>query len=153
MSARNRVAIVVATALPPSSAAPIAVAEQQSSFDEFSGSTIDRSKWMVVVTGENFGPVNSEQQDWVDSPETCYIDQDAAGSRNGVLAIHPRYRPGFQPPGRNTCGFVSGRSQSQGKAELTHGTYSVRLELPEGASARGKSGDAGYLVDRGRVDP
>ncbi|MGJ7908022.1 hypothetical protein ACOQFL_16270 [Actinopolyspora sp. H202] len=153
MSARNRVAIVVATALPPSSAAPVAVAEQQGSFDEFSGSTPYRPKWTVEATGENFGTVNSEQQDWVDSQETRYIDQDAAGSRNGVLAIHPRYRPDYQAPDGDTCGFVSGRSQRQGRAELTHGTHSVRLEFPEGASARGKSGDAGYLVDRGRVDP
>ncbi|MDP9641440.1 Na+-translocating ferredoxin:NAD+ oxidoreductase RnfG subunit [Actinopolyspora lacussalsi] len=45
MSARNRFAIVVATALPPLSAAPAAVAEQGGSFDDFSGSTIDRSGW------------------------------------------------------------------------------------------------------------
>ncbi|SFE23266.1 hypothetical protein SAMN04487819_109261 [Actinopolyspora alba] len=153
MSTRNRFAIVVATALPPLSAAPVAVAEQEGSFDDFSGSTIDRSKWTVEATGENFGTVNSEQQDWVDSPETRYIGQDAADSRNGALAIHPRYGPGCQAPDGNAYDFVAGRSQSRGRTKFTHGTYSVRLELPEGASAPGKSGDVRYLVDRVRVDP
>ncbi|WP_017975576.1 glycoside hydrolase family 16 protein [Actinopolyspora halophila] len=153
MSVRSRVAIVVATALPPLSAAPVAVAEQESFFDDFSGATIDRSKWRVEVTGENSGTVNSEQQARVDSPETLYIDQYAAGSPNGALAVHPRCRPGFQNLDGNTCDFVSGRLKSQGKMEFTYGTYSVRPELSAGANAPGKSGNVGYLVDRVRVEP
>ncbi|MBA8826164.1 beta-glucanase (GH16 family) [Saccharopolyspora lacisalsi] len=137
MSLKTRVAIVAATALLPLSAAPAAAAEQESFFDDFSGASIDRSKWTVEVTGENFGTVNSEQQAYVDSPDTLYVDQDAAGSQNGALAIHPRYRPGYQAPDGNTYDFVSGRLKSQGKMEFTYGTYSVRLKLPEGASAPG----------------
>ncbi|GAB3552341.1 hypothetical protein J2S53_001384 [Actinopolyspora lacussalsi] len=107
---------------------------------------------MAEVTGENFGAVNSEQQAWVDSPETRYIHQDAAGSRNGAPTIHPRYGPGCQAPDGNAYDFVAGRSQSLGRMNFAHGTCSVRLELPEGASSPGKSGDFRYLVDRLRVE-
>lgn len=137
MSLRTRVAVVAATALLPLSVAPTASAEQESFFDDFSGTAIDRSKWTVEVTGKNFGTVNSEQQAYVDSPETLYVDQSVAGASNGALAIHPRYRPGYQAPDGRSYDFVSGRLKTQGKVEFTYGTYSVRLKLPEGANASG----------------
>src|SRR6478735_2605342 len=52
--------------------------------DEFSGRTLDRSRWNVIVTGET---VNDEQQAYVDSTETLtLVDGDAAqGAVNGAL--------------------------------------------------------------------
>ncbi len=53
--------------------------------DEFSGRTLDRSMWNVIVTGET---VNDEQQAYVDSAETLtLVGGDAAqGAVNGALA-------------------------------------------------------------------
>ncbi|MEU6270181.1 glycoside hydrolase family 16 protein [Saccharopolyspora shandongensis] len=107
-------------------------------FDDFSGSELDRSKWTVEVTGENFGTVNQEQQAYIDSPETIYLDQDpSTGASNGALVLHPRYQPGHQAPDGQTYDFVSGRVKTQDKVEFTYGTYSARLKLPEGATASG----------------
>lgn len=137
MIVATRLAVLAAAALLPLAAAPAASAQQEIFFDDFSGSGIDRSRWTVEVTGENFGTVNSEQQAYIDSPETLYVDQNAAGAQNGALAIHPRYRPGHQAPDGRTYDFVSGRLKTQGNFDFTYGTYSVRLKLPEGANASG----------------
>ena len=119
----------------PQPAAP----KKQVFFDDFSGSELDRSKWQVEVTGENFDTVNQEQQAYVDSPEMIYLDQDdaATGAQNGALALHPRYNPGFQAPDGNTYDFQSGRLSTQDKYEFTYGSYSARLKLPEGGSSPG----------------
>lgn len=53
--------------------------------DEFSGRSIDRSKWNVIVTGRT---VNNEQQAYVDSPDVLSVV-------DGSLVIRPRYRKGF----------------------------------------------------------
>ncbi|MBB5154847.1 glycoside hydrolase family 16 protein [Saccharopolyspora phatthalungensis] len=107
-------------------------------FDDFTGTELDRSKWTVEVTGENFDTVNQEQQAYVDSPETIYLDHDpATGASNGALALHPRFVPGHQAPDGETYDFVSGRIKTQGKVEFTYGSYAARLKLPEGATAAG----------------
>ncbi|MGP4015427.1 glycoside hydrolase family 16 protein [Saccharopolyspora sp. 5N708] len=107
-------------------------------FDDFSGAELDRSKWTVEVTGENFGTVNQEQQAYIDSPETIYLDPDpATGASNGALALHPRYAPGHQAPDGQTYDFVSGRVKTQDKVEFTYGSYSARLKLPENATGSG----------------
>jgi beta-glucanase (GH16 family) len=107
-------------------------------FDDFSGSELDRSKWQVEVTGENFGTVNNEQQAYVDSPETIYIDHDGGtGAQNGALALHPRFKQGFQAPDGGTYDFVSGRVKTEDKYEFTYGSYSARIKLPENATASG----------------
>ncbi|MCI2419425.1 glycoside hydrolase family 16 protein [Saccharopolyspora sp. K220] len=107
-------------------------------FDDFSGTELDRSKWTVDVTGENFGTVNQEQQAYVDSPETIYLDPDpATGASNGALALHARYAPGHQAPDGQTYDFVSGRIKTQDKVEFTYGSYSARIKLPENATGSG----------------
>lgn len=105
--------------------------------DEFSGNQLDRSKWKVEVTGENFGTVNNEQQAYVDSPETIYIDHSVQGAQGGALALHPRYRPGYQAPDGRTYDFISGRVNTQDRFEFTYGSYRARVKLPEGATASG----------------
>ncbi|RKT85186.1 Glycosyl hydrolases family 16 [Saccharopolyspora antimicrobica] len=139
--ARNKLlataaALAVLTAVPlvQAGAAPRA----EVFFDDFSGTELDRSKWTVEVTGENFGTVNQEQQAYVDSPETIYVEKDpSTGAENGALALHPRYKPGTQAPDGQTYDFVSGRVKTQDKVEFTYGSYSARLKLPENATASG----------------
>lgn len=123
----------------PAPAAPAAQPKAETFFDDFSGAELDQSKWQVEVTGENFGTVNQEQQAYVNSPETIYIDHDdaATGATNGALALHARSTPGFQAPDGNTYDFQSGRVNTKDKFEFTHGSYSARLKLPEGGTSPG----------------
>ncbi|MFC7341808.1 glycoside hydrolase family 16 protein [Saccharopolyspora griseoalba] len=147
--ARNRVlatgaALALLSSLPLAHAAASAPQEHtqpkaETFFDDFSGDQLDRSKWAVEVTGENFQTVNSENQAYVDSPETIYIDHDDAGTgaQNGALALHPRFQQGFQAPDGQTYDFVSGRIKTAGKVDFTYGEYSARIKLPENATASG----------------
>lgn len=122
----------------PASAIPFQeTASAEAFFDDFSGSELDRSKWNVEVTGENFQTVNQEQQAYVDSPETIYIASEAEGAQNGALALHPRFKAGHQAPDGNTYDFVSGRVNTQDKFNFTYGSYSARIKLPEGATGSG----------------
>lgn len=136
-------AALVATSAPVDAAALAESASQAAAgkgaravfHEDFSGDTIDRSKWTVEVTGVNFGTVNNEQQAYVDSAETMYIDHDDAGTGagNGALALHPRYRPGFHAPDGRTYDFISGRLNTAGKVSFTYGSMSARMKLPAGA--------------------
>lgn len=91
--------------------------------DEFSGSSIDRSKWNVIVTGRT---VNNEQQAYVDSPDVLSVS-------DGFLVIRPRYRKGFTTPEGRAFDFVSGRLETRSKFEFTYGTASARMKLAAGA--------------------
>lgn len=96
-------------------------------FDDFSNGSLDRSQWNIEVTGPIY---NREQQAYVDSPETIYLEesQDA----NGVLVIHPRYCPGFRTPEGDHFDFISGRLNTMGKVEIQYGTIAARMKLPVG---------------------
>lgn len=100
-------------------------------FDDFSGPSLNRQSWNVVVTGRT---VNNEQQAYVDSPDTIsqVSDEVAQGSTNGALAIRPRYRQGFTTPEGRTFDFVSGRIDTRGKIMFTYGTISARIKLTAG---------------------
>src|SRR6516164_14856 len=101
-------------------------------FDDFSGKTLDRSKWNVRITGPTY---NNEQQAYVDSTDTIYIvhGEEAAGAANGALVIQPRFRPGFITPEGKKFDFISGRIDTHGKMEFANGTASARMKLPDGA--------------------
>jgi beta-glucanase (GH16 family) len=101
-------------------------------FDDFSSTTLDRSKWNVRITGVT---VNNEQQAYVDSPDTIYITHgdDSAGAANGALVIQPRYRPGFTTRERRKFDFISGRIDTKAKMEFAYGTTAARMKLPAGA--------------------
>lgn len=101
-------------------------------FDDFSGSSLDRSKWNVRVTG---GTVNNEQQAYVDSSNTIFIAHGAAaeGAENGALVLQPRYAPGFTTKEGKKFDFISGRIDSRNKVEFTYGTASARIKLTEGS--------------------
>jgi beta-glucanase (GH16 family) len=104
-------------------------------WDDFSGADLDRSLWSFEVTGQNFSTTNREQQAYVDSSETLYIDHDdaATGAVNGALAIHPRYRPGFRTPAGETYDFISSRITTRHVGEYGYGSYSARMKLPAGS--------------------
>ena len=96
-------------------------------FDDFSGDTLDRSKWNVV--GPDFW-VNNEQQAYVDSEETIYF-ADVDGAENGALVLHPRYRPGFEATEGHTFDFISGRINTRDKFDVTYGRLEARIKLPD----------------------
>jgi beta-glucanase (GH16 family) len=100
-------------------------------FDDFSGTSLDRSKWNVRVTG---GTVNNEQQAYVDSALTISIvhGAESEGAENGALVLQPRFSPGFKTKEGKAFDFISGRIDSRGKVEFTYGTAAARIKLTEG---------------------
>ena len=97
--------------------------------DEFNSGSLDRAKWNVV--GPDFW-VNNEQQAYVDSPETIrFLPAGAVpGAEGGVLVLQPRFSEGFRPSGR-TADFISGRINTRGKFEFTHGRAAARIRMPD----------------------
>ena len=100
-------------------------------FDDFSETTLDRSKWNVLITG---GVFNDEQQAYVDSSATIYIAKgtEAEGAENGALVIQPHYSPGFTTKEGRKFDFISGRLHTKDKVEFTYGTAAARIKMTEG---------------------
>jgi beta-glucanase (GH16 family) len=96
--------------------------------DEFDGPALDRSKWNVV--GMEFW-VNNEQQAYTDSPDTIRFARDVDGADGGVLVLRPVFRPGADTRKDRKADFISGRINSQGKAEFTHGRIEARIRMPD----------------------
>jgi len=117
-------AIAVSAAASPEPAPPATIF-----FDDFSGGTLDRTKWTAIVTGQ---VVNDEQQAYVDSPETIAIVA-AAGAANGALALRTRFRDKFVTDEHRTFDFISGRIDTRSKFAFTYGTASARVKLTAGA--------------------
>ena len=123
-------------------------------FDDFSGTSLNRTRWNVLVTGVSFGTVNDEQQAYVDSPETLSLEPDAPGARRGALVLEARLRPGTVAPDGRTYDFTSARIDTRDKVSFTYGTAAARMKLPAGAGfwpafwALG----AGPWPDTGEVD-
>jgi beta-glucanase (GH16 family) len=118
-----RLPVLLALFLAPAAAAQ----ERVVFFDDFSGDGLDRAAWNVV--GPSFW-VNNEQQAYVDSDSTIYL-ADVEGASNGALVLHPRYAPAFTTPRGRVCDFVSGRIDSRGKVEFTHGRAEARIRMPD----------------------
>jgi len=100
-------------------------------FDDFSGPSIDRTKWNVVLTGQ---VVNNEQQAYVDSIATIYTvkGKAAEGAKNGALVLQPHYTPGFVTKDGKKFDFISGRLNTKSKVEFTYGTAAARIKMTEG---------------------
>lgn len=94
-------------------------------FDDFTACELDRSIWNVRTTGPVY---NQEQQAYVDSPETIYIEHQSIEG-NGLLVIHPRYHPDFVAPDGSRFDFISGRIDSREKMECRYGIISARIRL------------------------
>jgi beta-glucanase (GH16 family) len=101
-------------------------------FEDFSGTTLDRSKWNVI--GPDFH-VNNEQQAYVDSDKVLYLakGKEVDGAENGALVIKPMYSPGFVNPNGTKFDFLSGRIDTSNKIEFTYGTAAARIKMPAGA--------------------
>lgn len=101
-------------------------------FDDFSGASLDTTKWNVIVTGFT---VNNEQQAYVDSSLTIYTVKGAAaeGAENGALVLQPHYSPGFITKQGKKFDFISGRIDSRNKVEFKYGSAAARIKLTDGA--------------------
>ena len=91
--------------------------------DDFSGDSLDRAKWNVIVTGRT---VNDEQQAYIDSADVLSVG-------GGTLTIRPRFRKGFTTPEGKAFDFVSGRIDTRGKFDFAYGTAAARMKLAAGA--------------------
>lgn len=98
-------------------------------FEDFTSDHINRDHWNVMVTGDVF---NKEQQAYVDSVETIYTESGHQIDANGVLVIHPRYKQNFFTNDGQTFDFISGRIDTKGKIEFTHGNLSARIKMSPG---------------------
>lgn len=98
--------------------------------EEFNGDALDRSRWNVI--GPDFW-VNNEQQAYVDSPETIRIlpAGSVEGADGGVLALQPRYSENFRTPDGRSVDFISGRIDSRGRFQFTHGRAAARIRMPD----------------------
>jgi beta-glucanase (GH16 family) len=99
-------------------------------FEDFTSDRINRDHWNVMVTGEVF---NCEQQAYVDSTETVYLDSSFDEDANGVLVLHPRFKPNFITQDGKRFDFISGRIDTKGKVEFTQGKLSARIKMSSGA--------------------
>ena len=92
-------------------------------FDDFSGQTLDRSKWNVEVTGNH---VNSELQAYVDSSATLFLE-------NNNLVFCPKYSSGFKTKDGQQFDFISGRINTRNKFDFQYGTAEARIKISDGA--------------------
>ena len=141
-----RMAVLLLLALAPLAVRPSIQAPTETTlfFDEFSGPTLDRSRWNVVVTGRT---VNNEQQAYIDSPDVfTFLSGDAEGATNGALVIRPRYREGFTTPQGRRFDFVSGRADTSGQLRV-HARHRVGADQAD----RRRRPVAGVLVARRRA--
>lgn len=96
--------------------------------DEFAGEALDRTKWNVI--GPDFW-VNNEQQAYVDDPAVISLIQGISGAEGGVLMLRPLYKPGIDDHPQRSADFVSGRIDSKGKYDFTHGRAEARIRMPD----------------------
>jgi beta-glucanase (GH16 family) len=99
-------------------------------FDDFDSSSLDRTKWNVVVTGFH---VNNEQQAYVDSAATIYTvkGEEALGAKSGALVLQAHYSPDFETADGKKFDFVSGRINTRDKVQFTHGRIAARIKLQD----------------------
>lgn len=98
--------------------------------DDFNSGQLDREKWNAV--GPTFW-VNNEQQAYIDSQDTIdFLPAGAVeGAEDGVLVLRPKFQPGFETPTGRVADFVSGRVNTRGKFDFTHGHAAARIKLPD----------------------
>ena len=131
----GRLALLIATGAAAGCAPALNPAEPAGTtvfFDDFSGASLDRGVWNVVVTGQW---VNNEQQAYVDDSTTVFTVRgaEAEGAHDGALVLQARPRGGFRTAEGRTFDFVSGRINTRGKFEFAYGTAAARMRLPAGA--------------------
>lgn len=89
--------------------------------DDFSGETLDGSKWNIEVNCDGGG--NDEQQ--------CYTaNNDNLFLKNGALYLVSR-----KANDKALKPFTSGRINSKGKADFKYGRFEIKAKLPSGQGA------------------
>ena len=96
--------------------------------DEFDAAELNRTHWKVV--GTDFW-VNNEQQAYIDDPSVISIVDGIEGAEGGALMLRPLYAPGLDPHPERQADFVSGRIESEGRFEFTHGRAEARIRMPD----------------------
>ena len=96
--------------------------------DEFSGYSLDPTKWNVV--GMDFW-VNEEEQAYVNSPDTIQFAQGLEGADGGALVLRPIYRPRVDTNEERDADFLSGRVNTRGNFEFIYGRAEARIRLPD----------------------
>jgi beta-glucanase (GH16 family) len=119
---------LIMTTLPEEYQQPHGFGEEIIFFDDFTAAELDRTKWNVRTTGPVY---NQEQQAYVDSQETIYIEHQPDEGKS-VLVIHPHYHPGFVTQDGKRFDFISGRIDSRDKLECQFGIISARIKLATG---------------------
>lgn len=122
-------------------------------FEDFNGTSLDRTKWNVEVTGNTY---NNEQQAYIDSSAVIYLVKGnaAEGASNGALVIRAVLQPGFTTKEHKKYDFLSGRINTQNKVTFKYGRASARMKITGGAGlwpAFWMLGD-GNWPDCGEVD-
>jgi len=107
----------------PASSSSHAAKEKVVFFDDFSGKTLDRSKWNAEVTGMH---VNNELEAYVDSNATIYLE-------NNALVLRPLYSSGFTTKDGQKFDFISGRINTKSKFDFKYGTAEARIKISDGA--------------------
>ena len=102
--------------------------------DEFSGETLDRTKWTPELSC--WGGGNNERQCYVNSPETVRIE-------NGhlILSALPQTHTGVEFPQDwpergevITREYISGKVRTKGHAQWKYGRFEARIKLAKGQS-------------------
>lgn len=87
--------------------------------EQFEGDKLNLDDWNVEL--HEVGWVNSEWQEYIDSPETIYL-------KDGKLCIRA-----IQTVDENgKASYVSGRIATQNKHDFTYGIFEARLKVPKG---------------------
>ena len=124
-------ALATATSLlaaEPTKPAPSEQSRELIFADEFDGETLDRNKWNVV--GPDFW-VNQEEQAYIDDPAVINILTGIEGADGGALMLRPLFQPGIDTHAERKADFISGRINSKGKFDFTHGRAEARLRMPD----------------------
>lgn len=97
--------------------------------DEFDAPALDRSLW--TPEGPTFW-VNNEQQAYIDSTDTIRLlpAGEIPDSDGGVLELRALYQPGYETPTGRMADFVSGRIDTRGNFDFTHGRAAARIRMP-----------------------
>jgi hypothetical protein len=90
-------------------------------FDDFSASSLDRSKWNVIVTGRT---VNEEQQAYVDTPDTIAVENGALAISRDFARVSRRQRDDRSTSSR-AVSTPAARSSSQARGEALLRTPAV----------------------------
>jgi beta-glucanase (GH16 family) len=91
-------------------------------YDDFNGTSLNRHKWNVEVTGITY---SQELEAYVDSVSTVEVS-------GGMLILKALYHPGHTSKEHHTYDLLSGRVNTSGKEEFTYGTLAARMKLPSG---------------------